>query len=117
MANKISLTTKALGFAATISLTGCAFVPVTVHPIYMPTKAVMKVPGAKAVTVSVTVQNLKKHPKVVSMTLNSFGVPVSPVYMHVSKDFYTAFTRALEARGFTVTKDSKTKLGGCRRRR
>ncbi len=35
MQHKISLAAKVIGLAATLSLTGCAFVPDTVHPTHL----------------------------------------------------------------------------------
>jgi uncharacterized lipoprotein YajG len=100
---KTAATLAAMGAAALLS--GCAFVPMTVHSHYMPPANVAKVPGADKVLVDVVVKNEKKHKNEISVTKDGYGFKMAGVYMNVSKDFKTAIDRALVARGFHVGKN------------
>ena len=100
---KTAATLAAMGAAALLS--GCAFVPMTVHSHYTPPANVAKVPGADKVVVDVIVKNEKKHKNEVSVTKDGYGFKMAGVYMNVSKDFKTAIDKALVARGFHVGKN------------
>ena len=110
MSRKTSLAAKGAILLAAAMLTGCAFVPDTVHPTYKPATNVTKVPGADAVDLAVSVKNEKLHHKTVSITLDGYGIPMAGVYMDVAKDFRNAFDTALEDRGFVIKHSSDNKL-------
>ncbi len=103
MQHKISTTAKAVMLLAAVSLSGCAFVPDTVHPAYKPTAQVAQLKNAQDISLSILVKNEKKHPHRVSVTLDGYGIPMASVDMHVQKVFQEAFEKALESRGFRVT--------------
>ena len=100
---KTAATIAALGAAALLS--GCAFVPMTVHSHYTPPANVAKVPGADKVVVDVVVKNEKKHKNEVSVTKDGYGFKMAGVYMNISKDFKSAMDKALVARGFHIGKN------------
>ena len=100
MNRNIKTAAKLAALAGAFALTGCAFVPDTVHPQYIPQANVQKIPGADKVAVDVVVKNEKKHHNEISVTLDGYGIPMAGVYMHVAKDFKTAIDKALQARGF-----------------
>lgn len=93
---------KLIAFAGTFALTGCAFVPDTVHNHYTPSASINRVPGAEHVSVRVTVKNEKTRHNKVSVTLDGYGIPMAGVYMHVARDFQNAIDDALVARGFKI---------------
>ncbi|EGQ63186.1 hypothetical protein GGI1_17683 [Acidithiobacillus sp. GGI-221] len=97
---KTAATLAAMGAAALLS--GCAFVPMTVHSHYTPPAYVAKVPGADKVVVDVVVKNEKKHKNEISVTKNGYNVGMAGVYMHVDRDFKQAIDTALVARGFKI---------------
>ena len=97
---KTAATITALGAAALLS--GCAFVPMTVHSHYTPPANVAKVPGADKVVVDVVVKNEKKHKNEISVTKDGYNIGMAGVYMHVDKDFKRAIDKALAVRGFKV---------------
>jgi uncharacterized lipoprotein YajG len=111
MQRKTSIAAKVIVLASAVMLTGCAFVPDTVHPEYKPTANISIIPGANTVDLSVGVKNEKKHPKTVSVTLDGYGIPMAGVYMDVQKDFQNAFITALKSRGFVVDEKSPDKFG------
>ncbi|WCE95292.1 YajG family lipoprotein [Acidithiobacillus ferriphilus] len=98
----LKMAAKLIAFAGAFALTGCAFVPDTVHNHYTPPTSVNRVPGAEHVSVSVTVTNEKTRHNKVSVTLDGYGIPMAGVYMHVARDFKHAIDDALVARGFTI---------------
>lgn len=100
---KTAATLAAMGAAALLS--GCAFVPMTVHSHYTPPANVAKVPGADKVVVDVVVKNEKKHKNEISVTKNGYNIGMAGVYMHVDKDFKHAIDKALAVRGFKVGSD------------
>ena len=100
MNRNIKTAAKLAALAGAFALTGCAFVPDTVHPQYIPQANVQKIPGADKVAVDVVVKNEKKHHNEISVTKNGYGMKMAGVYMHVAKDFKTAIDKALQARGF-----------------
>jgi uncharacterized lipoprotein YajG len=103
MNENIKTVAKLAAFAGAFALTGCAFVPDTVHPTYTPPANVTKVPGADKVVVDVIVKNEKKHKDgQVSWIKNGYDMDAAGVYMHVSKDFKDAFDKALSAHGFRI---------------
>ena len=93
---------KLAAFAVAFALTGCAFVPMTVHSHYTPPANVAKVPGADKVVVDVIVKNEKKHKNEISVTKDGYNIGMAGVYMHVNKDFKQAINKALVSRGFMV---------------
>ena len=97
---KTAATITALGAAALLS--GCAFVPMTVHSHYTPPANVAKVPGADKVVVDVVVKNEKKHKNEISVTKDGYNIGMAGVYMHVDKDFKRAIDKAWAGRGFKV---------------
>lgn len=103
MNRNLKTVAKLIAFAGAFALTGCAFVPMTVHSHYAPPANVAKVPGADKVVVDVVVKNEKKHKNEVSVTKDGYNISMAGVYMHVSKDFKTAIDKALMARGFKVS--------------
>ena len=74
---KTAATIAALGAAALLS--GCAFVPMTVHSHYTPPANVAKVPGADKVVVDVVVKNEKKHKNEVSVTKDGYGFKMAGI--------------------------------------
>ena len=103
---KTAATLAAMGAAALLS--GCAFVPMTVHSHYTPPANVAKVPGADKVVVDVVVKNEKKHKNEVSVTKDGYGIPMAGVYMHVARDFKAAISDGLRAKGFVIGKDDSS---------
>lgn len=97
---KTTATLAAMGAVALLS--GCAFVPMTVHSHYTPPANVAKVPGADKVVVDVIVKNEKKHKNEISVTKDGYNIGMAGVYMHVNKDFKQAIDKALVSRGFMV---------------
>lgn len=110
MQRKTSIAAKAAVLLSAAMLTGCAFVPDTIHPEYKPTANINMIPGANAVDLSVAIKNEKKHPKMVSVTLDGYGIPMAGVYMDVQKDFQKAFINALKSRGFVINEKSPDKF-------
>lgn len=103
MNTNIKTVAKLAAFAGAFALTGCAFVPDTVHSTYTPPANVTKVPGADKVVVDLIVKNEKKHKDgQVSWIKNGYDMDAAGVYMHVSKDFKDAFDKALSAHGFRL---------------
>ena len=51
MNKKLNTAAKLAALAGAFALTGCAFVPDTVHPQYIPQAGVRKIPGADKVVV------------------------------------------------------------------
>ena len=111
MQHKTSIAAKIALLASAAMLTGCAFVPDTVHPEYKPSANISVIPGANAVDLAVVVKNEKTHPKTVSVTLDGYGIPMAGVYMNVQKDFQKAFINALKSRGFSINEKSPDKFG------
>ncbi len=103
---KTAATIAALGAAALLS--GCAFVPMTVHSHYTPPANVAKVPGADKVVVDVVVKNEKKHKNEISVQKDAYGIPMAGVSMPVDKDFKRAIDKALVARGFKIGENGNT---------
>ena len=95
---KTAATIAALGAAALLS--GCAFVPANIHPVYHSTVGVTKVPESGTVTVDVVVKNENKTGNEVSLKKDGFDISMAGVYMHVANDFKVAITKALQDRGF-----------------
>jgi len=110
MNTNIKTAAKLAAFAGAFALTGCAFVPDTVHPTYTLPANVTKVPGADKVVVDVIVKNEKKRKNEVSVTKDGYGFKMAGVYMHVADDFYHAISSALEKEGFSVAKTGTTKV-------
>jgi uncharacterized lipoprotein YajG len=105
---KTAATIAALGAAALLS--GCAFVPMTVHSHYTPPANVAKVPGADKVVVDVVVKNEKKHKNEISVTKDGYDIGMAGVYMHVDKDFKYAIDKALAVRGFKAGSDGGAEI-------
>jgi uncharacterized lipoprotein YajG len=105
---KTAATLAALGAAALLS--GCAFVPMTVHSHYTPPANVTKAPGAEKVTVDVIVKNEKKHRHEIGVTHDGYDIPMAGIYMHVSKVFTDAIDKALQAKGFDVSQAGSPKV-------
>lgn len=110
MNTNIKTAAKLAAFAGAFALTGCAFVPVTVHPTYTPPANVTKIPGADKVVVDVVVKNEKKHKDEVSVTKDGYGIKMAGVYMHVAKEFDQAISVALEKEGFSISTSGTTKV-------
>ncbi|WP_031573495.1 YajG family lipoprotein [Acidithiobacillus thiooxidans] len=108
MNTNIKTAAKLAAFAGAFALTGCAFVPDTVHPTYTPPANVSKVPGADKVVVDVIVKNEKKRKNEVSVTKDGYGFKMAGVYMHVAKDVKTAIDKGLQAKGFTISNTGPT---------
>ncbi|MDX5935524.1 YajG family lipoprotein [Acidithiobacillus thiooxidans] len=108
MNTNIKTAAKLAAFAGAFALTGCAYIPRNVHPTYVPTAQVQKIPGAEDVKLTVVVHNDKKHhdKDLVSYTIAPAGFETAGVYMHVAKDFKAALSAALKDRGFHVVKAS-----------
>jgi len=106
MQHKISTTAKAVMLIAAGMLSGCAFVPDTVHPAYKPTAQVARLNNAQDISLSILVKNEKKHLHRVSVTLDGYGIPMASVDMHVKKVFQEAFEKALENRGFHIARNA-----------
>lgn len=102
MNKNLNTVAKLAAIAGAFALAGCAFVPDTVHPQYVPQANVQKIPGADKVAVQVIVKNEKKHKEQVSSTIDVYGISTSEVTMHIKKDFTNAISKALKARGFQV---------------
>lgn len=100
MNRNIKTAAKLAALAGAFALTGCAFVPDTVHPQYIPQANVQKIPGADKVAVDVVVKNEKKHKDEVSPSKNGYDMTTAWVHMSVAKDFKDAIITALDARGF-----------------
>ena len=81
-------------------LTGCAYVPDTVHNHYKAPAGLTKVPGAENVTVHIQVINDKKRHKEISRTEDMLGIQFAGVYMDIAKNFKAAIDKALVKRGF-----------------
>ena len=102
MNRNIKTAAKLAALAGAFALTGCAFVPDTVHPQYIPQANVQKIPGADKVAVDVVVKNEKKRHDQVSVNVSPIGIHWAGVYMHVTKDFKNAIDSALAERGFDI---------------
>ncbi|MGK9451708.1 YajG family lipoprotein [Acidithiobacillus caldus] len=102
MIRSLKTAAKITAFAGAFALTGCAFVPVTVHAHYQPPANLAKMPGADKVTVYVIVKNENKTGNRVSSKKDGFNISMAGVYMHVAKDFKAAITKALARRGFHI---------------
>ncbi len=106
MQHKISTTIKAALMLSAGMLSGCAFIPDTVHPTYKPTAQVARLNNAQDISLSILVKNEKKRQNLVSVTLNGYSIPMAGVYMHVQKVFQEAFEKALEDRGFHIARNA-----------
>ncbi|MDD2751068.1 hypothetical protein [Acidithiobacillus sp.] len=108
MNTNIKTVAKLAAFAGAFALTGCAYIPRNVHPTYVPSAQVQKIPGAENVKLTVVVHNDKKHhdKDLVSYTIAPAGFETAGVYMRVAKDFKAALSAALKDRGFHVVKAS-----------
>jgi uncharacterized lipoprotein YajG len=84
------------------ALTGCAYVPDTVHNHYKAPASLTKVPGAENVTVQIQVNNDKKRHKEISRTEDMLGIQFAGVYMDIAKNFKAAIDKALMKRGFHI---------------
>jgi len=105
MSRKTSLAGKGAILLTAAMLTGCAFVPDTVHPAYAPNTTDTKIASASNIRVYVLAQNRKKHKNEISVEKDGYDIPMAGVYMHVAKDFKAALETALADRGFTISKD------------
>ncbi|PKY09467.1 hypothetical protein B1757_14735, partial [Acidithiobacillus marinus] len=88
MNNKWLKTAAKVAFlGVAFGLTGCAFVPDTVHNHYKALDSMTKVPGAENVTVTVIVHNHKKNHDLISQTQDGLGIDMAGVYLHIDKVF------------------------------
>lgn len=92
----------AAAMLAIFALTGCAYVPYTVHNHYKAPASLTKIPGAENVTVHIRVKNAKKRYKEISRTEDMLGIQFAGVYMDIAKNFKAAIDKALEKRGFHI---------------
>lgn len=95
---------------AALVLSGCAWIPDTVHNHYQPPKNLSAVPGAENVTVHVTVHNdrpgkTKEDKDRLGYTENMYGWQYAGYYMNIKKDFTKAIEKALQKRGFKIGKN------------
>jgi uncharacterized lipoprotein YajG len=106
MQRKTSIAAKVAVLASAVMLTGCAFVPDTVHTSFKESKDVAQISEANLVKVSITIKNNKKHGNVVSVTKDAYGIKMANVYMAVKRDFRKAIITALKERGFEISESS-----------
>ncbi|MBN6742192.1 hypothetical protein JKG47_16995 [Acidithiobacillus sp. MC6.1] len=102
MNKKLNTAAKLVALAGAFALTGCAFLPATVNPTYVPQANVQKIPGADKVTVDVIIKNEKKHKNEVSYKRDGFEIKMAGVYMNVAKVFRSSIDEALYKMGFNL---------------
>lgn len=101
MNTNIKTAAKLAAFAGAFALTGCAFMPASVHPTYTDTH-VQKLAGASRVAVKTLVSNDKKNKNEVSYKRDDFDIKMAGVYSNVEKDFTAALNVALRDKGFVI---------------
>ena len=103
MNKKLNTAVKLAALGAVAMLAGCAFVPDTVHPQYIPQANVQKIPGADKVAVDVVVKNENKTGNEISRKKDGFDISMAGIYMHVAKDFKTAIEKGIYDDGFSLS--------------
>ncbi|MDD2750953.1 YajG family lipoprotein [Acidithiobacillus sp.] len=101
MNTNIKTAAKLAAFAGAFALTGCAFMPASVHPTYTDTYE-QKLAGASSVAIKTLVSNDKKNKNEVSYKRDGFGIKMAGVYSNVEKDFIGALNVALRDKGFII---------------
>ncbi|MBU2736372.1 hypothetical protein HAQ00_11735 [Acidithiobacillus caldus ATCC 51756] len=104
-----SITIKSLTLLTAAALGGCGFLPDHVHPVYTPTNTT-KIRAARNVALAVHAVNDNPTGNKISVTKNGYDIPVSNVYINISKDFSSAIKKGLRSDGFNINKNSDVKL-------